>query len=256
MTLVATWNVNSIRARLPRVIEWLEEFKPDVSLFQEIKATEENFPRLEIEALGYNIEVYGQKNFNGVAILSKTPIVSVQRGLPSYPEDTQARYIEGITSGIRVASIYLPNGNPVPGEKYEYKLRWMEALFEHMQSLIKTSEKIVFGGDYNVVPTDHDVYDPEGWKNDALCLPETRNRYRRMIFLGLTDAYRVFRKEPNRYTFWDYQGGAWQKDFGVRIDHLLLSPHATDDLIDADIDRQPRGKEKPSDHTPVWCSIK
>ena len=148
MTVVATWNVNSIRARLPRVLEWLEEFKPDVSLFQEIKATEENFPRLEIEGLGYNIEIYGQKNFNGVAILSKTPIVSVQRGLPNYPEDMQARYIEGITSGIRVASIYLPNGNPAPGEKYEYKLSWMEALFEHMQSLIKTNEKIIRNASY------------------------------------------------------------------------------------------------------------
>ena len=244
MTVIATWNVNSVRARLPRLLEWLDVFKPDIALLQELKATEENLPRLEIEDRGYNIEMHGQKNFNGVAILSKTPIEDVTRGLPTFTDDTQARYIEGLTAGIRVASIYLPNGNPAPGEKYEYKLRWMERLYDHMQTRLILDEAIIFGGDYNVVPTDEDVHDAQSWAADALCLPESRNRFRRMLYLGLTDAYRVIHKEPHKYSFWDYQRGAWQKDFGVRIDHLLLSPQAVDRLENADIDRTPRGKER------------
>jgi exodeoxyribonuclease-3 len=255
VTVIATWNVNSIRARLPRVLEWLDEFEPDVALLQELKATDETFPRLEIEDRGYNLEIHGQKNFNGVGILSKSPIEDVTRGLPGNEDDDQARYIEGFTAGFRVASIYLPNGNPAPGEKYDYKLRWMECLCDHMRERLKLDEAIVFGGDYNIVPTDEDVHDPEGWAHDALCLPESRNRFRRMLYLGLTDAYRVIHKEPHKYSFWDYQRGAWQKDFGVRIDHLLLSPQAADRLKDADIDRGPRGKEKASDHTPVWCEL-
>tara|TARA_Y100001970_G_scaffold282096_1_gene394240 strand:- start:2362 stop:3132 length:771 start_codon:yes stop_codon:yes gene_type:complete len=255
LTIIATWNVNSVRARLPRLLEWLDEFKPDVALLQEIKATEETFPRLEIEDRGYNVEIYGQKNFNGVALLSNSPIKDVIRGLPNNAEDHQARYIEGLTAGIRVASIYLPNGNPVPGDKFDYKLRWMECLCEHMQDCLTPDKAIVFGGDYNIVPTPDDVHDPESWSNDALCRPESRNYFRRMLYLGLTDAYRVFHKGPHRYTFWDYQRGAWQKDFGVRIDHLLLSPRATDMLKDANIDRGPRGREKASDHTPVWCEL-
>ena len=268
MTIIATWNVNSVRARLPRVLEWLDEFKPDVALLQELKATDETFPRLEIEDRGYNIEIHGQKNFNGVGILSKSPIEDVSRGLPNNEDDEQARYIEGFTAGIRVASIYLPNGNPtfvegefqddgipVLHEKYEYKLRWMECLHDHMAERLTLDEAIVFGGDYNIVPTDEDVHDAEGWANDALCLPQSRNRYRRLLHLGLTDAYRVIHHEPHKYSFWDYQRGAWQKDFGVRIDHLLLSPQAADRLKDCDIDRGPRGKEKASDHTPVWCEI-
>ena len=255
MTVIATWNVNSVRARLPRLLEWLDVFKPDIALLQELKATEENLPRLEIEDRGYNIEMHGQKNFNGVAILSKTPIKDVTRGLPTFTIDTQARYIEGLTAGIRVASIYLPNGNPAPGEKYEYKLRWMERLCDHMQARLLLDEAIIFGGDYNIVPADEDVHDAQSWAADALCLPESRNRFRRMLYLGLTDAYRVIHKEPHKYSFWDYQRGAWQKDFGVRIDHLLLSPQAVDRLENADIDRTPRGKEKASDHTPVWCEL-
>ena len=268
MTIIATWNVNSVRARLPRVLEWLDEFKPDIALLQELKATDETFPRLEIEDRGYNIEIHGQKNFNGVGILSKSPIEDVTRGLPNNEDDDQARYIEGFTAGLRVASIYLPNGNPtfvegefqddgspVLHEKYEYKLRWMECLHDHMAERLTLDEAIVFGGDYNIVPTDEDVHDAEGWANDALCLPQSRNRFRRLLHLGLTDAYRVFHQEPHKYSFWDYQRGAWQKDFGVRIDHLLLSPQATDRLKDCDIDRGPRGKEKTSDHTPVWCKI-
>ncbi len=255
MTKIATWNVNSIRARLPRVLEWLDEFKPDVALLQEIKATDETFPALEIEDRGYNVEIHGQKNFNGVAILSKSPIEDVIRGLPGNEDDDQARYIEGFTCGLRVASIYLPNGNPAPGEKFDYKLRWMDCLHDHMQKTLALEEATVFGGDYNVIPTEEDVYDPSAWEDDALFRLESRNRFRRLLYLGLTDAYRVIHSEPHKYSFWDYQGGAWQKDFGIRIDHLLLSPQAVDRLQDCDIDRGPRGKEKASDHTPVWCEI-
>jgi exodeoxyribonuclease-3 len=255
VTKIATWNVNSIRARLPRVLEWLDEFKPDVALLQEIKATDETFPALEIEDRGYNVEIHGQKNFNGVAILSKSPIEDVIRGLPGNKDDDQARYIEGFTCGLRVASIYLPNGNPAPGEKFDYKLRWMDCLHDHMQKTLALEEATVFGGDYNVIPTEEDVYDPSAWEDDALFRLESRNRFRRLLYLGLTDAYRVIHSEPHKYSFWDYQGGAWQKDFGIRIDHLLLSPQAVDRLQDCDIDRGPRGKEKASDHTPVWCEI-
>lgn len=255
MVKVATWNVNSVRARLPRVVEWLEGSGPDVVLLQEIKATDETFPAMEIGDLGYNVEIHGQKNFNGVAILSKSPIEDVTRGLPGDADEGQARYIEAYTAGLRVASIYLPNGNPCPGEKFDYKLRWMERLWAHMRERLTLEEPIVFGGDYNVVPTDEDVWDPDGWADDALCRPEARNRFRRMIYLGLVDAYRVMHHEPHRYTFWDYQGGAWQKDHGVRIDHLLLSPAATDLLAACDIDREPRGGQKASDHTPVWCEL-
>lgn len=256
MVKIATWNVNSIRARLPRVLEWLESFRPDIALLQELKATDETFPRMEIEDLGYNFAIHGQKNFNGVAILSRSPIEDVSRGLPGNEADEQARYIEGFTAGVRVASIYLPNGNPAPGEKFDYKIRWMECLCEHMRERLTLDEAIVFGGDYNIIPSDDDVHDAEAWTGDALCRPEARNRYRRMIYLGLTDAFRVIHSEPHQYSFWDYQGGAWQKDFGVRIDHLLLSPQATDLLEDCNIDREPRGRPKASDHTPVWCTLR
>ena len=255
MTKIATWNVNSVRARLPRVLEWLDEFQPDIALLQEIKATDETFPRLEIEDRGYNVEIHGQKNFNGVAILSKSPIEDTIRGLPDNEDDDQARYIEAFTGGLRVASIYLPNGNPAPGEKFDYKLRWMDCLTEHMRKTLELEEACVFGGDYNVIPTEEDVYDASAWEDDALFRLESRKKFRSMIYLGLTDAYRVIHSEPHKYSFWDYQGGAWQKDFGIRIDHLLLSPQAVDRLKDADIDRGPRGKQKASDHTPVWCEI-
>ncbi len=252
---IASWNVNSIRARLPRVLEWIDETAPDVILLQEIKATEQTLPRIDLEDRGYNVVMQGQKTFNGVAILSKTPIESVTRGLPGNEDDEQARYIEGFTGGVWVASIYLPNGNPAPGEKFDYKLRWMEHLENRIREQLALEEPFIFGGDYNVVPGDDDVHDPEGWADDALCLPESRNRFRRMIYLGLTDALQAIHPEPHQYTFWDYQGGAWQKDSGVRIDHLLLSPQAADRLDDAGIDRNIRGKQKTSDHAPVWCVI-
>lgn len=255
MTKIATWNVNSVRARLPRVLEWLTEASPDIALLQEIKATEETFPRLEIEDLGYNIAIKGQKNFNGVAILAKRPIEDVVTELPGNPEDEQARYIEAFVDGLRVASIYLPNGNPTPGEKFDYKLAWMERLYDHVRHLLTLDEAIVLGGDYNVCPTDADLYDPDGWRDDALVRPESRRLFRAIVNCGLTDAFRAFHREAGAYSFWDYQGGAWQKDNGLLIDHLLLSPMAADRLEAAEIDKNPRGREKASDHTPVWCEI-
>ena len=255
MTKIATWNVNSIRVRMPRLVEWLAEAVPDVALLQEIKVVDENFPAGEIEDLGYNVAVHGQKTYNGVAILSRSPLEDVTRGLPGDDSDDQARYIEAFTGDVRVASIYLPNGNPAPGEKFEYTLAWMERLRDRATALLEQDEAFVLGGDYNVCPTDADVYDPAGWADDALCRPESRNRYRAIENLGLTNAFRALHPEPGPYSYWDYTGGAWQKDFGLLIDHLLLSPQAADRLAASGIDRKPRGREKPSDHTPVWCEL-
>jgi len=255
MTKIATWNVNSIRARLPRVIEWLAEAKPDIVLLQEIKTVAEGFPRDEIEELGYNLAIAGQKTYNGVAILAKSPIEDVTIGLPGEAADAQARYIEAFVGDLRVASIYLPNGNPAPGEKFDYKLAWMERLRRHAAGLIALDEAVVLGGDYNVCPTDDDVYDPKVFAEDALCRPESRAQYRALMHLGYTDAFRALHPGPGAYSYWDYTGGAWQKDFGLRIDHLLLNPAAADRLAEAGIDKKPRGKEKASDHTPVWCEI-
>ena len=256
MTKIATWNVNSVRARLPRVIEWLAEAEPDIVLVQEIKATEETFPRMEIEDLGYNVAISGQKTFNGVAILAKQPIEDVVTELPGDASDEQARYVEAFVGDLRVASIYLPNGNPAPGEKFDYKLAWMERLLDRVRDLLTNDdEAIVLGGDYNVIPADEDCYDPPAWADDALARPESRRLFRALVHLGLTDAFRALNPEPQVYSFWDYQGGAWQKDFGIRIDHLLLSPNAADRLSSSGIDKKPRGRQKASDHTPVWCEI-
>ena len=255
MPKIATWNVNSIRARLPRVLEWLSEFSPDVVLLQEIKVIDELFPATEIKDLGYNIVVHGQKSYNGVAILSKSSIEDVKRGLPGDQDDKQARYIEGVTFGIRAASLYLPNGNPAPGEKFDYKIAWMERLIKHTKKLLTTAQPFLLGGDYNVCPTDEDVYNPAAWKDDALCRPESRSCFRTLLNLGLTEAFRAMNPQSGLYSYWDYTGGAWQKDFGLRIDHLLLSPEVSDLLVEVGIDKAPRGKEKPSDHTPVWCEI-
>ena len=253
---IATFNVNSIKARLPRVLEWLEETKPDVALLQEIKTVSEDFPSLEISALGYEMAVHGQKSYNGVAILSRTPITDIMMGLPGDDEDTQARYIEATINDVRIASIYLPNGNPTDSDKYPYKLAWMDRLVAYVQDTLLPQERpFVLGGDYNIVPNDDDVYDPEGWADDALCLPESRARFRAILNMGITEAWRTHHKEIGAYSFWDYQRGRWNRDEGVRIDHLLLSPQAADRLIACEIDRGPRGKEKASDHTPVWCEI-
>jgi exodeoxyribonuclease-3 len=261
MTRIASWNVNSIKARLPNVLDWLRSAAPDIVLLQELKCVEENFPALEIGELGYNAAVSGQKTYNGVAILSKTPIEVEHRALPGGDDDDQARYIEAVTETdagvLRVASIYLPNGNPVDTDKFGYKLSWMARLEAHARALLALEEPVVLGGDYNVIPDDQDCYDPAAWEGDALFRPESRSAFRALVNLGLTDAFRAFhRDQPGTYTFWDYQGGAWNKDHGIRIDHLLLSPQAADLLAGSDIDRGPRGKEKASDHTPIWCELK
>jgi exodeoxyribonuclease-3 len=261
MVKIATWNVNSVKARLPRVVEWLKEARPDVVLLQEIKCTDDAFPALEIGDLGYNAAVVGQKTYNGVAILAKRPIEVERTALPGDAADGQARYLEALVGELRVASLYLPNGNPVedeggrPSDKFAYKLGWMDRLIIHVKALLATEDACVLGGDYNVAPTDDDVYDPEGWRDDALCRPESRARFRALVHLGLTDAVRALHPEPRRYTFWDYQAGAWPKDQGLRIDHLLLSPQAADRLRASGIDKGPRGKDKASDHTPAWCEL-
>jgi exodeoxyribonuclease-3 len=255
MVRIASWNVNSIKARLPNVLDWLGQASPDVVLLQEIKCQDENFPFLEIEAAGYKAAVHGQKSYNGVAILSKHPIANVVRGLPEANGDEQARYIEADVAGLRVASIYLPNGNPAPGEKYDYKLAWMRRLITHAKALLATEQPFVLAGDYNVCPTDDDVYDPANWSMDALCRPESRGLFRELCHLGLTEAFRSLHPEPHRYTFWDYQAGAWPRDNGLRIDHVLLSPQAADRLVACDIDKGPRGREKASDHTPIWVEL-
>jgi exodeoxyribonuclease-3 len=262
---IATWNVNSIKARISTVTGWLRSAKPDVALFQEVKTTDNDFPRLEIEDLGYNVAVVGQRSYNGVAILSKHPLTIELKSLPGTDGDEQARYIEGLIeiprnggtshSVIRMASIYLPNGNPVDSDKYPYKLAWMDRLRSHAAGLLQLEEILVLGGDYNVIPSDDDVYDPAAWREDALFRPETRQHFRALLHLGFTDAFRAPHTEPHRYTFWDYQAGRWQRDQGLRIDHLLLSPQAADRLGEVDIDKGPRGGDKPSDHTPVWCEL-
>jgi exodeoxyribonuclease-3 len=264
MTLIASWNVNSIKARLPNVLDWVKKKKPDILLLQELKCVEEAFPALEFGDLGYNCAVVGQKTYNGVAILSKTPLEVAERALPGDNGDDHARYIEGVTTAkagtLRVASLYLPNGNPIGSdgarsEKFAYKLAWLERLRLHMKALLKLEEPTVLGGDYNVIPEPADAHDPAAWAGDALFQPESRKAFRRLLHLGYTDAFRALHAEPGAYTFWDYQGGAWPKDHGIRIDHLLLSPQAADLLAESGIDREPRAKEKASDHTPVWCRL-
>ncbi len=255
MTVIASWNVNSVNARLEHLLRWLKDSAPDIVLLQELKCAEERFPRLEIEDAGYNVAVAGQKAYNGVAILSKTPIEVERTTLPGDDSDLQARYIEAFTGSVRVASIYLPNGNPVPGDKFSYKLDWMERLYQHTRNLLELDEALVLGGDYNVIPEEEDVYNPESFINDALFQPQSRAALRKIIHLGLTDAYRAITQEGGQYTWWSYRAGAWNKNNGVRIDHLLLSPQAADRLQSCDIYRAPRGWEKPSDHTPIWCEL-
>lgn len=254
---IASWNVNSIKARLDNVLDWLRIAAPDVVLLQEIKTVDDGFPRLEIEALGYQCAVHGQKSYNGVAILSRLGLDAIRMRLDGDELDEQARYLEATVGGdVRVATIYLPNGNPVASEKYPYKLAWMKRLKARAAELLASERPVVLGGDYNVIPTDDDVHDPAAWADDALFQPRTRAAFREILWLGYTDAFRAIDPTPHKYTFWDYQGGAWQRDQGIRIDHLLLSPQAADRLLDAGIDTAPRAKPKASDHTPVWCELK
>jgi exodeoxyribonuclease-3 len=251
---IATWNVNSVNARLNTMLEVFKVVDADVWCLQELKAIDEKFPRDEIGALGFNIETFGQKAWNGVALLSKFPISDVKRGLDGEPADEQSRYIEALIESprpIRVASIYLPNGNPRPGEKYDYKLRWMDRLVSRAAELLEHEEPVVLAGDYNCIPRDEDCWDPRVWAEDALAFPPTRERFRKMQYLGYTDAFMARDARMQRYTFWDNQGGAWQKDHGIRIDHLMCSPQAADRLQSIAIHRSARGMEKPSDHVPV-----
>ena len=253
--IVASWNINSVRLRLPLLLDYLKEQAPDVLCLQELKCTDEQFPRQEIEDAGYNALVHGQKSWNGVAILSKRPLEETQRGLPG-AEDEQSRYLEALTQDeagaiMRVASIYLPNGNPAGTEKTTYKWAWMDRLKAHARDLLALEEPLVLAGDYNVIPAPEDAKHPEAWTGDALFLPDTRKRFRTLVNLGFTDALRACSDAAGLYTFWDYQAGAWQRNNGIRIDHLLLSPQAADRLDSVAIDKEMRSKEKPSDHVPI-----
>ncbi len=257
---IATWNVNSVRKRTGNLVSWLQKAKPDVVVLQELKAQEAQFPRLEVEASGYKCEIVGQKGFNGVALLSLHPVEITARALPDGDApDEQARYIEGRVQTpkgpLTVGGIYLPNGNPIGTDKFAYKIAWMKRLLERTKALLADEEMFVLGGDYNVCPTDMDVFSPTAFASDALCQPQSRAALRTLLNLGLTDAIRTFEPDSPQYTFWDYQGGAYQKDNGLRIDHLLLSPQAADHLTAAGIDRGERGKVEPSDHVPVWCEL-
>jgi exodeoxyribonuclease-3 len=256
---VATWNVNSIKQRLDNLVAWLRERQPDIVCLQETKCVDEAFPREPIEALGFNVAVHGQKTFNGVAILSKHPFEETTARLPGDQRDDHARFLEAVVSTdsgvLRVASIYLPNGNPPEGEKYVYKIDWMERLLAYARSRLALEEPLVLAGDYNVIPTETDARNPAAWRDDALFLPRTREKFRTLRALGLTDAVRASSDASDLYTFWDYQAGAWQKNNGIRIDHILLSPQAADRLVKVDIDRHVRAWEKPSDHVPVVAEL-
>lgn len=256
---IATWNVNSVRKRTTNLVEWLKSAKPDVAVLQEIKAQEAQFPRLEVEAAGYKVEIVGQKSWNGVALLSLHPVEITARSLPDPETDEQARYIEGRVQTphgpLTVGGLYLPNGNPIHTDKFAYKIAWMDRLAERARQLLATEEMFVLGGDYNVCPTDADVFSPAAFANDALCQPQSRQALRTLLNMGLTDAVRAFDPDGPCYTFYDYQAGAWQKGNGLRIDHLLLSPQAADRLTAVGIDKAERGKAEPSDHIPVWCEL-
>jgi exodeoxyribonuclease III len=258
---IATWNINGIKARIESLTRWLTETKPDVVCLQEIKSQDEGFPREAIEALGYNVAVHGQKGFNGVAILSRRPFDEVTPRLPGNDADEHSRYLEAVISteggsAVRVAGIYLPNGNPIGTDKFTYKLAWMERLHAHVAGLLQHEEALVVAGDYNVIATPNDAHNVTAWLEDALYQPESRAAFRRLSHLGLTDAIAATHPGGGHYTFWDYQAGAWQKDNGIRIDHLMLSPQAADRLQTAGIDRMTRGWDKPSDHVPVWIELR
>ncbi|HMS95242.1 MAG TPA: exodeoxyribonuclease III [Tabrizicola sp.] len=255
---LASFNINGIKARMEALTVWLTEAAPDVVVLQEIKSVDEGFPRAAFEAMGYRVETHGQKAFNGVAILSKLPLSEVRRGLPGDAADEQARWIEAVIEGpgpIRVCGLYLPNGNPAPGPKYDYKLAWMARMEVRVREMLASEEAFVCLGDYNVIPQAVDAARPEAWVTDALFLPQSREALRRMENLGLTEAIRTRIPGPGTYTFWDFQAGAWERNNGIRIDHVMLSPQAADRLEDAGIDKAMRGGDKPSDHVPVWVRL-
>jgi exodeoxyribonuclease III len=255
---VATYNINGIKARIEALPRWLEAARPDVVCLQEIKSVDEGFPREMFQDMGYVVETHGQKGFNGVAILSRLPLEDVVRGLPGDPEDEQARWIEATVMGarpVRVCGLYLPNGNPAPGPKYDYKLAWMARMEVRVKALLALEEPFLCIGDYNVIPQREDAAKPDAWVEDALFLPASRAAYRRLLNLGLTEAFRARVQGPGHYSFWDYQANSWERNNGIRIDHLLLSPQAADLLRDVQIDREVRAGDKPSDHVPVWVEL-
>ena len=255
---IATFNINGIKARIQALPDWLDDAQPDVVLLQEIKSVDENFPKEMFEERGYNVETHGQKSFNGVAILSKLPLEDVSRGLPGDDSDEQARWIEATVVGkqaIRICGLYLPNGNPAPGPKYDYKLAWMERLLARAQELMSDETPALMAGDYNIIPQAEDAKRPEAWVEDALYRPESRAAWPRIGNLGFTEAFRTRTHGAGHYSFWDYQAGAWNRDDGIRIDHFLLTPQAADLLQDCQIDKEVRGREKPSDHVPVWVEL-
>ncbi|MBI1301719.1 MAG: exodeoxyribonuclease III [Alphaproteobacteria bacterium] len=250
---IVSWNVNSINARKDHVFRYLDENDPDVLMVQELKGLE--FPADDFKDKGYETEAVCQKAYNGVAMISKHPISVIHTALPGDESDEQARYIEADIKGVRLINIYLPNGNPAPGDKYDYKLRWMERLHNRLKTLREQDIEFIIGGDFNVIPEDKDCHDPKAWIEDALFRLDTRKAYRKLLHLGLTEAFRVFDNRAEQYTFWDYQAGAWQRNNGIRIDHFLLSPVMADKLIDCQINKTPRGWDKASDHTPIEIII-
>ncbi len=256
---IASFNINGVKARIGALTDWLDEAQPDVALLQEIKSVDEGFPRELIEERGYNVETHGQKGFNGVAILSKLPLEDVRRGLPGDDTDEQARWIEatvvGESQAVRLCGLYLPNGNPAPGPKYDYKLAWMQRLEHRARALLADEMPTLMAGDYNVIPQAEDAANPTAWEEDALYLPQTRAAFRRILNLGFTEAFRARTQGPGHYSFWDYQAGAWDRNNGIRIDHFLLSPACADLMTACEIDRHVRGRDKPSDHVPVWVDL-
>ncbi|MBA1204118.1 exodeoxyribonuclease III [Pseudomonas capeferrum] len=253
---IATFNINGIRSRLPGLLAWLERERPDIACLQELKAPDTAFPRDALEAAGYGCLYQGQTSWNGVAILARdSQPVEVRRGLPGMEEDTQSRYLEAAVHGVLVGCLYLPNGNPQPGPKFDYKLRWFECLIEHARGLRESDHPVVLAGDYNVVPTDEDIYDPKSWRKDALLQPESRDRYQRLLSQGWTDSLRALYPDERVYTFWDYFRNHWQRNAGLRIDHLLLNPALAPYLKDAGVDAWVRNEEHASDHAPVWIEL-
>ncbi|MBT8412656.1 MAG: exodeoxyribonuclease III [Octadecabacter sp.] len=262
---IATFNINGIKARIGALTDWLEQSQPDVALLQEIKSVDEGFPRQHFEDMGYTVETHGQKSFNGVAILSKLPLEDVTRGLPDAEgagrdgeDDIEARYIEATVIGdrpVRVCGLYLPNGNPAPGPKYDYKLRWMDRLKSRAEELLHAEEPALLAGDYNIIPQAEDAKRPDAWRDDALFRLDSRAAFRRLQNLGLTEAFRAREQSAGHYSFWDYQAGAWNRNDGIRIDHFLLTPQCADLLQNCWIESEVRGREKPSDHVPVWVEL-
>lgn len=253
---IATFNINGIRSRLPALLQWLEREQPDVACLQELKATDVAFPILDIQAAGYGAIWHGQASWNGVAILARdAEPLEIRRGLPGDPDDTHSRYLEAAVKGVIVASLYLPNGNPQPGPKFDYKLAWFERLIQHAASLYASGHPVVLAGDYNVVPTDDDIYNTRSWRKDALLQPETRACYQRLLAQGWTDALRARFPQERIYTFWDYFRQHWEKDSGLRIDHLLLSPDLAPRLQNAGVDRWVRDQPRASDHAPTWVEL-